>query len=222
MTENAAIPFFSQLLNAGEEEMDAEQVLDCRGLACPQPVIQTRQALDRLEGSCLRVILDNEGSCINVRRFAESQGHAVTSEETEGAYHVRIAKGAGGTAAVAPAVVCDAAEGRRTVVYVSSEGIGRGDDVLGHKLMAAYLDTLAQFAPQVSHVILINAGVKLAVDGSPVLDQIRNLERMGAQVFACGTCLNHFGIADRLHVGSVSNMLAILEVLSAAERVLSL
>jgi selenium metabolism protein YedF len=201
--------------------MDEEQVLDCRGLSCPQPVIQTRQVLEQPTLSRLRVILDNEGSCINVSRFAEGQGHSVTVERGEGLYHVRIVKGAGGQAAGTAEVVCDAAAARGTVVYVSSEGMGRGDEELGRKLMAAYLDTLAQFAPRISHVVFVNAGVKLAIQGSPVLEQIRNLERMGAKVLACGTCLNHFGIADRLGVGSVSNMLAILEVLLGAQKVTS-
>jgi selenium metabolism protein YedF len=201
--------------------MNAERVLDCRGLSCPQPVIQTREILDQPEVSRLRVILDNEGSCINVRRFAEGQGHSVTVEQGEGMYHVRIVRGAAEPDAAEPEFACEAAGGRRTVVYVSSEGMGRGDEELGAKLMAACLDTLAQFAPRISHVIFVNAGVKLAIDGSPVLDQIRNLERMGAQVLACGTCLNHFDIADRLSVGSVSNMLAILEVLSGADKVLA-
>jgi TusA-related sulfurtransferase len=66
--------------------MDEEQVLECRGLACPQPVIQTREALERLQGSRLRVILDSKGACIKVRRFAEGQGHAVTVEEAAGPF----------------------------------------------------------------------------------------------------------------------------------------
>jgi selenium metabolism protein YedF len=168
------------------------------------------------------VILDDEGSCVNVRRFAESQGHVITIEETGDAYHVRTAKGDGVTAAEPQGVVCGAMGQRRTVVYVSSEGVGRGDEVLGSKLMAAYLDTLAQFAPQISHVIFINAGVKLVLEVSPVLDQIRNLERTGAHVIACRTCLNHFGVVDQIGVGSVSNMLAILEVLWAADQVINL
>jgi len=202
--------------------MEKERTLDCRGMSCPQPVIRTKEALEELAQGWLRVVLDNEASCTNVRRFAEGLGHLVREERSQGLYQVRIRKGAGASAADPTPVVCETPEKRQVVVYVASEGIGRGDEALGKKLMAAYLDTLAQFAKDISHVVLINAGVKLAVEGSPVLEQIQEMERMGARVLSCGTCLNHFGVADRLRVGSVSNMLAILEVLSGAGKVMSL
>jgi intracellular sulfur oxidation DsrE/DsrF family protein len=86
--------------------------------------------------------------------------------------------------------------------------------------MAAFLDTLSQFRDEISHVILVNAGARLAVEGSPVLDQLGQLEELGVQVLVCGTCLNHFGIKDRLAVGSVSNMFAIIETLSRAGRII--
>jgi selenium metabolism protein YedF len=106
------------------------------------------------------------------------------------------------------------------VVYVASEGMGRGDEELGAVLMAAFLDTLAQLEGELSHLVLVNGGAKLAVEGSPVLGQIRQLEELGAEVLVCGTCLNHFGIEDQLAVGSVSNMFAILETLSRAGRII--
>jgi len=109
---------------------------------------------------------------------------------------------------------------RKTVVFVSSEGMGRGDEELGTILMAAFLDTLSQFKGELSHAIFVNAGAKLAVEGSLVLEQVRQLEQMGVQVLVCGTCLNHFGIKDKLAVGSVSNMYAIIETLSKAGKII--
>ncbi len=108
----------------------------------------------------------------------------------------------------------------KTVVFVSSEGMGRGDEELGRILMAAFLDTLSQFKGELSHAIFVNAGAKLVVEGSPVLEQVRQLEQVGVQVLVCGTCLNHFGIKNNLAVGSVSNMYAIIETLSKAEKII--
>jgi selenium metabolism protein YedF len=202
--------------------MEKERILDCSGLTCPQPVMQTREALEKMEGGRLRVILDNESSHINVRRFAESQGHQVHTKEMEGLFHVMIMKGEGISAASeSQPIRCEAPQQKRTVVYISSEGMGRGDDQLGDILMAAYLDTLSQFAKEITHLIFVNSGVKLVVEGSIVLEQIQELQRMGIEVLACGTCLNHFGIKAQLQVGSVSNMFAILEVLSGAGKILS-
>ena len=114
----------------------------------------------------------------------------------------------------------EAAPARGTVVFIGSEGMGRGDDELGAILMEAFLDTLSQFKGEISHAVFVNAGARLAVEGSPVLEQVRQLEEVGVDVMVCGTCLNHFGIADQLAVGSVSNMYAIIEMLSKAERVI--
>jgi selenium metabolism protein YedF len=107
---------------------------------------------------------------------------------------------------------------RDLVVYVSSTGMGRGDEELGAILMSKFLDTLAQFKDELSHVILVNGGARLVAEGSPVLEQLRQLEQVGVEVLACGTCLDHFGIKDRIAVGSVSNMVAIIETLSRAGR----
>lgn len=202
----------------------SSQPLDCKGLACPQPVLQTKDALERLTaGDTILVIVDNEAAYNNVSRFAQSQGHTVQGEELGNSlYHLRITKGEGGAASGAEAeIACDLPQQRTTVVYIASDTMGRGDDVLGRKLMKVYLDTLSHFAKEISHVIFVNAGVKLAIAGSPALDHIRDLENMGVTVLSCGACLDHFSIKDQLAVGIVSNMYAILEVKLRAGRILS-
>jgi selenium metabolism protein YedF len=193
------------------------KTVDCRGLACPQPVINTKNALQGATGP-IRVIVDNEASCTNVRRFAESQGARVQVAEQGGEFHLTIEPGQHEPAGEAPPIVCSTTASRNLVVYVSSEGMGRGDDELGTVLMEAFLDTLSQFKGELSHAIFVNAGAKLAVKGSPVLEQVRQLEELGVQVLVCGTCLNHFGIKDKLAVGSVSNMYSIIETLAKAGR----
>jgi selenium metabolism protein YedF len=182
-------------------------------------VIDTKEALANATAPIL-VIVDNEGSSTNVRRFAESQGAAVSVERRGDDFLVTIEPGSGAPTAAEAPIVCDGTGARNTVVYVSSEGMGRGDDELGGILMAAFLDTLSQFKDELSHAVFINGGAKLAVECSPVLDQIRQLEQVGVQVLVCGTCLNHFGITEQLRVGSISNMYAIIETLSAAGRIL--
>lgn len=199
--------------------MTKQKTLDCRGLACPQPVINTKEALEGAAGPIL-VIVDNQASCTNVRRFAESQGARVEVAEKAGEFHMTIEPGQSAPAAEAPPMACQTTPARNLVVFVSSEGMGRGDDELGAVLMAAFLDTLSQFKGEISHVIFVNAGARLAVEGSPVLEQVQQLEELGVEVLICGTCLNHFDIKDKLAVGSVSNMYAIIETLSKAGRII--
>lgn len=195
------------------------KTVDCRGLACPQPVINTKNALQEATGP-IRVLVDNEASYTNVRRFAESQGAKVEVAEQGGEFQLTIEPGHHEPAGEEPPIVCSTTAARNMVVYVSSEGMGRGDDELGGVLLEAFLDTLSQFKGEVSHAIFVNAGAKLAVEGSVVLAQVRQLEELGVQVLVCGTCLNHFGIQDKLAVGSVSNMYAIIDTLSKAGRII--
>ena len=199
--------------------MAEKKTVDCRGLACPQPVINTKNAL-RGATSPILVIVDNEASCTNVRRFAESQGARVFVAQQNDELHLTIEPGNSAPVEEEAPIVCTTTVTKNMVVYVSSEGMGRGDEELGATLMAAFLDTLSQFKGELSHAIFVNAGAKLVVEGSPVLEQVRQLEQVGAQVLVCGTCLNHFRIKDKLAVGSVSNMYAIIETLSKAGRII--
>jgi selenium metabolism protein YedF len=199
--------------------MAERTTVDCRGLACPQPVIHTKNALQDAASSLL-VIVDNEGSCTNVCRFAESQGAQVSVAQQGDEFHLTIEPGRGDPAATPAPIDPANADAKSMVVYVSSEGMGRGDEDLGATLMAAFLDTLSHFKGELSHAIFVNAAAKLAVEGSPVLDQVRQLEQMGVEVLVCGTCLDHFGISDRLAAGNVSNMYTIIETLSKAGRII--
>lgn len=192
------------------------KTLDCRGMACPQPVINIKEALEGATSEFL-VIVGSESACTSVTRFAESQGARVSSAQQGSDYHLTIAPG---PSVADEAAVRDAGTARNSVVFVSSEVMGRGDDELGAILMTAFLDTLSQFKGEISHAIFVNAGAKLTIEGSPLLQQLRQLEEVGVVVLVCGTCLNHFGIKDQLAVGSVSNMYAIIETLSKAGNVI--
>lgn len=108
-----------------------------------------------------------------------------------------------------------------TVVYLNSAAMGHGDDSLGARLLGVFLDTLAHFAPRVSHLLLINGGVKLACEGSPVLEQLQALDSTHIEILACGTCLNHFDLGEKLQAGRVSNMMEIIEVMTRARRLIT-
>lgn len=199
--------------------MNEMREVDCRGMACPQPVLTTKDVLkDTAEP--FRVIVDNEGARENVRRFAVSQGAEVSVEEREGGYYLTVRPSRHAPASQEPVIVCDTTSPRNLVVYVASDVMGRGDDELGGILMAAFLDTLSHFKGILSHAIFANGGARLAVEGSPMLAQLKQLEELGVEVLVCGTCLNHFGLTDRLAVGSISNIYAIIEVLSKAGRII--
>ncbi len=108
-----------------------------------------------------------------------------------------------------------------TVLYINSEMMGGRDDELGAILMGNFLSTLGDFVKDVSHILLVNGGVKLACEGSDKLDLMNMLDESGVEILSCKTCLEHFGLTHRVRAGSISNMFSILEALTGAGKVIS-
>ena len=195
--------------------------LDCRGLACPQPVMRSRDALAG-GAQTLEVLVDNEPARENVRRFFEGRGFSVGTNQ-EGPDCWRISATAGDTAPEPQqtAQTAPAAEGNsRTLVLITTETIGRGDDALGGKLMGNFLATLPELGARLWRIVLINGGVKLASCPGPALDALKKMEAEGVSVLVCGTCLAHFGLLEAKAVGDTSNMLDIVTSLDLADKVI--
>ena len=192
------------------------KIVDARHLACPQPVILTRKALE--EASEVTTVVTSATSRDNVRRMAEKAGYRVAVEEREGEYHLLIQGGAAAEPAREPA----GPAGGPLVLVVPDKQMGRGDAELGEVLVRGFFHTLGEVAPRPEVIIFFNAGVWLVIDGSPALEDLRALVEEGVEILACGTCLAHYGITDRLRVGVVSNMYDIAETMLGAGRVVQL
>ena len=105
-----------------------------------------------------------------------------------------------------------------TVVAVSADHMGEGDEVLGKILLKGFLFALTQQETLPKTVLFYNGGAKLTVEGSPVLDDLKGLAEQGVEILTCGTCLDHYGIKDQLAVGEVTNMYMIVEKMEQAVR----
>ena len=103
-----------------------------------------------------------------------------------------------------------------------SETMGRGDEELGGILIRGFFHTLGEVEPLPDIIIFINGGVKLVVEGSRVLEDIQALCEQGVEILACGTCLGHYDLKERVAVGEVSNMYTIAETMLGAGKVVSL
>jgi selenium metabolism protein YedF len=197
--------------------------IDCRGLTCPQPVLETRKALEEAEE--LLVLVDNPTSRENVKRFAESQGHKVSIAEEKGVFELKIEKQKGRKkppSEPAESINIQCSTSLDLVVCIDCDSMGRGSEELGKILMRSFLQTLEQSDLQPKKIILINNGVKLACQGSEVLEDLLELAAKGSEILACGTCLDFFGIKKNLKVGKVSNMYEILNSLSQAGRLIKI
>ncbi len=188
-------------------------VVDCCGMACPQPVIQTKKALEKGSNEVILVIVDNATAKENVSRFAKNAGCEVKVEEKEGCYHLTISRPANKGVAIGPyvkeceeTIECKVPTG--VVYFITSNTLGQGSPDLGEVLMKSLMNTLVEQQPPKA-LLLLNTGVFLAVEGSPVLEQIQKLAQAGTEILVCGTCLNYYKLKEKLVVGAISNMFEI-------------
>jgi selenium metabolism protein YedF len=191
---------------------DAKTV-DARGLPCPRPVIETKKALEEIKEGSITVIVDRPDASENVQRFAKSQGCKVKVSQKEGVFRIAIDK-----------TQSTKAEARKSddVVFITTDKLGTGDERLGGILMKAFLNTLWDNEPKPARIIFMNSGVKLTVEGSDVLEALMLLEQDGVQIFSCGTCLDYYGIKDKLTVGKVTNMYETVHSLTSAGKVIKI
>lgn len=202
--------------------MDA--TVDARGLACPKPVVMTLKALTGAQH--VVTIVDNDAAVENVSRLARSKGFDVAVSRRDEGIYLTLTRD-GGPVADAPTehvVVCStaAAPTGPLVLFVPSDCMGRGSAELGERLMGAFFTALHDVPVKPATIVFMNAGVKLAVQGSRALDDLRALADQGIDILACGTCLDYYGLADQLAVGRVSNMYDIANVLLEAGRIVEL
>ncbi len=195
------------------------RTVDARGLPCPQPVIQTRNALQ--ESAAVTTIVDNVTAQQNVTRMAEKSGCTVQAEEREDGIYLHISKGGSpqGEAVTQPP---SPLAGGPLVLVIPDDSMGRGDHELGQILIRGFFHTLGEVEPLPDTIIFFNSGVKLVVDGSPVLEDLQDLRGRGVEILACGTCLGHYDLKDKVAVGEVSNMYTIAETMLGAGKVISL
>ena len=198
----------------------SEKTLDCRGLACPNPVIKTKELIDGGEVQQLTVLVDNPAAQENVSRFLQRAGFEVSVEPRGDAAAVTGTRAEAGPCEV---FVEPAAESRRKIlVLMGADRLGRGDELLGTKLMANFIATLKEMGPDLWCVVMLNAGVKLAVAGSEVLAALRDLEHSGVRLLVCGTCLTYFKLLEAKQAGETTNMLDIVTAMHLADKVITL
>ncbi len=189
-------------------------VVDARGLPCPKPVLKTKEALDAVGEGVVEVLVDSEASRENVKRFAERQGCTVEVRKEEGYWRLLITKG---FTCQVPSV----SESKKKVLLVLSDSMGEERE-LGDILIRAFFSTLKESSQKPDRIILINRGVFLTTQGSKLIDVLKELEELGIEIYSCGTCLDYFGLKDKLMVGKVTNMYDTVEALMDAEDVVRL
>ncbi|MDQ7784172.1 MAG: sulfurtransferase-like selenium metabolism protein YedF [Desulfomonilaceae bacterium] len=214
-------------MDTGGTVMNDILKVDARGLACPQPVLETKRVLDEGQQRYFAVLVDDSTSKENVCRFARNQGCEVEVQDLGGdAFEIMVSclsyqPVPERVEELLPCPVPQAVVQDRNVVYIGKDRMGTGDDELGATLMRGFLRTWIDVDPKPWRMIFINSGVRLTTVDEESTEAVTMLQDKGVEILSCGTCLQHFGLEDKLKVGKPTNMYEVIETLNSASKVIS-
>ncbi|MEN6316538.1 MAG: sulfurtransferase-like selenium metabolism protein YedF [Clostridiaceae bacterium] len=195
--------------------------VDALGKACPLPVIETRKALK--EHDTVATLVDNKIATQNLEKMAKQLGYVYQMQEDSPThYTVVITKGA-----VEPEQTVETEQtvnaGHKAddeyIVVINSDKMGIGEEKLGKNLMKTFIYTLTEQDVLPQRIIFYNGGVPLVTEGSESLEDLKNLAAKGVEIYACGACLNFYGLTAKVAVGEITNMYRIVEMMRSAYRI---
>ena len=186
--------------------------VDARGDACPLPVVKAKKAIAELNGAGqVEVLVDNEIAVQNLTKMAQQKGFGSAAEKlAEREYRVVFTVGEAAAVPEEPET-CTPDARTDTVVAIGTDKMGIGNDELGKTLMKAFVFALTQQDKLPKTILFYNGGASLTCEGSPMLEDLKALEAQGVEILTCGTCLNFYGLTEKLAVGGVTNMYVIAE-----------
>jgi selenium metabolism protein YedF len=201
------------------------RIVDTKGQLCPAPLIAAKKALkETAKGESFIILTDNKTSFDNLCRFLKDNKADLTITESEGVWNLAVTRKSGDfvesriTEYCAPDV--SHFEKGDYVVAFTSDKMGDGDDDLGHLLISTFVKALKDLDKLPQHMVFYNKGVTLAKINSPVIEYIKDLEKMGVEIHLCSTCVNYYKLENSMGVGTLSNMYSIAEIMASSGNVI--
>lgn len=198
------------------------------GDACPIPVVKTKNAIRELQGGgTVETLVDNEIAVQNLTKMANQKGYGVHSEKVaDNEFKVTMTINAEAAQIAANSTVATIEEEncpitplnkKNTVVVIRSNQMGNGEKELGKALLKGFIYALSQQDTLPSTILFYNSGAYITCEESASIEDLKSLEAQGVEILTCGTCLNFYGITDKLQVGEVTNMYVIAEKMTQAD-----
>ena len=200
-----------------------EKIIDCKGMACPLPVVNAKKAAEAMNrGDVLTVLVDNEIAVQNLSRFAEHKGFSVSADKRgEKEYAVIMSISGDAVESKEEEVACVMDSRRKGMLVVLSGNVmGTGDAKLGTSLMKAFVFALTKQDQLPDTILCYNSGAYLTCEGADTLEDLKLLESEGVTILTCGTCLDFYGLKEKLAVGGVTNMYDIVERMESAAQII--
>ena len=193
--------------------------IDARGLACPKPVLLAKTALEELKKGMVEITVDDRAAFENICRLAKTLGCETRVKKGKKEWVVEIEKGKSDTVGMNKETSREMREER--IIFIKADTVGEEGE-LGKILMKVLFPVLLEVEPKPDKLVFMNRGVILTVEGSPVLESLLKLEKMGVKILTCGTCLDYFELKDKVKVGEISNFFDIAGILLRAGKVITL
>ncbi len=112
---------------------------------------------------------------------------------------------------------------KKTVLLFTSYGLGSTADAeLKLRLAQKFLTLIASADLLPAQICFYTDGVKLCVEGSPVLEELHALASKGVELVLCSTCLQTFGLTGKVAVGVVGGMADIITAMMDADNTITL
>ncbi len=185
------------------------------GDACPIPVVKTIKAIKSLEGAGTVVTsVDNETAVQNLTKLANDKGYGTSFKKLDDGNFEVTTTVAGTEEAVNESDAndfCNLPAKKNLVVVISADHMGEGDNKLGGNLLKGFIYALSQQEQLPQTILFYNGGAKMTIEGSPALEDLKLMVDAGVEILTCGTCLDFYGIKDKLAVGEVTNMYVICQ-----------
>jgi selenium metabolism protein YedF len=185
-------------------------------MACPQPVLETKKALEEMDEGILEVLVNAVSSVQNVKRYAMNNGFEPKVEDLgNGETLITIVKG------YECAIVADDEDEEKFLnksLFIKTDKVGNGE--LGSILMKGFLKTTLEFKKLPKNIILVNEGVFLTTkeENADVIEILKEFEKRGVKIYSCGLCMNHYNIpAEDLKVGEIGNAYDTMDMLLHTE-----
>jgi selenium metabolism protein YedF len=200
------------------------QIIDTTGQQCPAPLIATKRALKEAKaGDSLKVITDNLTAYNNISRFLKDNKTGFSFEELNGIWTLTITKTNPDIAATNPEEYCTAEVPHLSkgdfIITFASDKMGDGNEELGHLLMNNFIKAIKDLDVLPGKMVFYNKGVTLGAVDSPVIDQLKEIEKMGVTLLLCATCVKFYSLEEKIKIGTLSNMFEIAQVMSSASNI---
>ncbi|MDR1574499.1 MAG: sulfurtransferase-like selenium metabolism protein YedF [Treponema sp.] len=205
------------------------KTVDMQGQPCPIPVVKAKEALAEQGAKGVIVLVDNVTAALNLEKMAKGTGCGFSYTEEGSLFRVSILKGAdsdqffnerqeGSPEKPEPA----GRERKGPVALITADSMGRGAEDLGRLLIKGFIFSLSQLDPLPEALVFLNGGAHLTTEGANTVPDLKALEEKGTGIYTCGTCANYYKLTESLAVGSIVDMMNIVNRLAKASSVITI